>query len=256
MLLARDFREQAREALKGKWALAVGTGFIASMLGVYTALGSGSGSSSSSDIPLTEEQIASLPEEVIIVLGIIMVVLGIIALFALVFALVQFIIGGAVTLGYVKFNLSLIDGKEAKFSDLFSQFDRFGQAFLLQLLRNIFIVLWTLLLIIPGIIATYRYAMAPYIMAENPGMTALEAIDESKRLMDGNKWRLFCLNFSFIGWDLLCVFFTLGIGYLWLQPYREAAYAAFYRDIKGLRYSDVDAEPHTNYYENSNNYYQ
>lgn len=236
MLLAKDFREEARNALSGKWGVAVGTGFVAGLLGAYTALGSSGGSSSSSSDTASEELYSSLPEEVIVVIA---VVLGLIAMVALIWALVQFIIGGAITLGYVKFNLDLVDGKKVKFSDLFSQFDRFGEGFLLQLLRTIFITLWTLLFIIPGVIATYRYAMAPYILHENPGMSASEAIRQSKEMMDGNKGRLFCLNFSFIGWDLLCVL-TLGIGYLWLQPYREAAYAAFYREISASKYASQD----------------
>ena len=97
-------------------------------------------------------------------------------------------------------------------------------------LRNLFIVLWTFLFIIPGIVKSYSYSMAAYIAAENPEMSATDAINESKLLMDGNKWRLFCLDLSFIGWSILCVF-TLGIGYLFLRPYREAAFAAFYREI-------------------------
>lgn len=72
--------------------------------------------------------------------------------------------------------------------------------------------------------------MTSYILAENPEMSAGEAIDRSEELMKGNKWRLFCLQFSFIGWSILCAF-TLGIGTLWLTPYMEAASAAFYRDI-------------------------
>ena len=91
---------------------------------------------------------------------------------------------------------------------------------------------------IPGIIASYRYAMTPYILLENPGMTANEAIKKSKELMQGNKWRLFCLQFSFIGWSILCVF-TLGIGFLWLVPYMEAANAAFYREISAEKYGRV-----------------
>jgi uncharacterized membrane protein len=172
-----------------------------------------------------------------VILGIIVLLAILVMFVALIMAVVCLILSGPVSLGYVKFNLNLVDNKKAQFSDLFSQFDRFGEAFVMQLLRWIFIILWSLLLLIPGIIATYRYAMAPYILYENPGMSGSEAIEESKRLMDGNKWRLFCLNFSFIGWDILCAL-TLGIGYLWLKPYREAAYAAFYRDIqpKGSAY--------------------
>ena len=73
--------------------------------------------------------------------------------------------------------------------------------------------------------------MTPYILYENPGMKAKEAIKASKALMKGNKWRLFCLEFSFIGWSLIAAI-TLGVGILFLRPYIEAAGAAFYRDIK------------------------
>ena len=90
----------------------------------------------------------------------------------------------------------------------------------------------TLLLIIPGIMASYSYAMTGYILAEHPELTAGEAIAQSKAMMAGNRWRLFCLQFSFIGWDILCAL-TLGIGNLALRPYRHAAEAAFYRELCG-----------------------
>ena len=72
--------------------------------------------------------------------------------------------------------------------------------------------------------------MAPYILYENPGMRPMAALKASKELMRGNKWRLFCLQFSFTGWALLCAL-TAGIGYLWLCPYQETAQASFYRQI-------------------------
>lgn len=231
MLLAADFRERARNALSGNWGVAVGTGFVASLLGAYTALGNSSGGSSSSS-DLSDEDIALLTEEIPQeVLLIIATILGIIAIVAVIYAIATFIIGGPITLGYVKFNLDMVNGYRPSFSDLFSQFHRFGEGFLLQFLRGLFIFLWTLLLIVPGIIATYSYAMAPYILYENPGMSANDAITESKKMMDGNKWRLFCLSFSFIGWQLLSIF-TLGILNLWINPYMEAAYAAFYEELK------------------------
>ena len=116
----------------------------------------------------------------------------------------------------------------------------------------------SLLLFIPGVVKAYSYAMTPYIMAEHPGLTANEAITESRRIMDGNKWRLFCLDLSFLGWELLCTLpmligfslvfaFThsadtvlvllillsipLSAGFFFLHPYEEAAWAIFYRDI-------------------------
>jgi len=128
--------------------------------------------------------------------------------------------------------VKMIRSEQPAFQDLFSAFNMFGRCFLMQLLRSIFTFLWTLLFIIPGIIAVYRYAMAPYLMEEHPDMTAMDAIQGSKQMMTGNKWRLFCLDLSFIGWAFLCTL-SLGIGFLWLIPYQNAARAAFYLELSG-----------------------
>ena len=115
--------------------------------------------------------------------------------------------------------------------------------------KSIFAVLWSLLFVIPGIYAAYGYAMTPYILMENPEMTPNEAITKSKELMDGNRFRLFCLEISFIGWVLLAAFFTLGIGMFWLAPYIEASFAAFYREIKVEKYKrEVKDEPYEGFY--------
>ena len=87
--------------------------------------------------------------------------------------------------------------------------------------------------------------MTPYILADNPDLSPSEALKMSKEMMRGNKWRLFCLGFSFIGWQLLCGL-TLGIGYLWLNPYMAAAHADFYREISGTR-PVIILEPKTDY---------
>jgi len=108
-----------------------------------------------------------------------------------------------------------------------------------KFLRTIYVLLWSLLFVIPGIIASFSYAMTDYILAENPEMSASEAISRSKEMMEGNRFRLFCLEFSFIGWSILCAF-TLGIGNLWLTPYRQAATAAFYREVSGTEYRAYD----------------
>ena len=144
---------------------------------------------------------------------------------------VGFIIGGVIRQGYCLYLLKQHDGTNPEVNDLFSQFHRFGDGFCLALLQGLYIALWSLLFIIPGIIAGYRYAMAPFVLLENPDMTASEAIEASKQMMEGHKTELFLLDLSFIGWDLLCAF-TLGIGHLWLNPYRNAAYAAFFRSFK------------------------
>ena len=98
-------------------------------------------------------------------------------------------------------------------------------------LMNVFIFLWMLLLIIPGIVKIFSYSMTPFILEEHPELSANEAIDHSRAMMKGHKFDLFWLILSFIGWMILCLF-TLGIGYLWLIPYMQTSIADFYEDVK------------------------
>lgn len=98
-------------------------------------------------------------------------------------------------------------------------------------LMGIFISLWTLLFIVPGLVKAYSYAMTPYILAEHPELSANQAIEKSMAMMDGHKFDLFYLHLSFIGWSILCIV-TLGIGFLWLSPYFSASQAAFYKNLK------------------------
>jgi uncharacterized membrane protein len=142
------------------------------------------------------------------------------------------IISGPLSLGLAFLFLNRARREEVKIDSVFKGFNYFLNSFLLGLLRAIFIFLWALLLIIPGIVKSYSYAMSFYIMADNPEMDAMQALKASREMMDGYKWRLFCLDLSFIGWALLCLL-TLGIGFLFLMPYVEAAHIQFYEDIKG-----------------------
>ena len=98
-------------------------------------------------------------------------------------------------------------------------------------LMGFYIFLWSLLLVIPGIIKMFSYSMTPYILEENPELSADEAIDRSRAMMKGHKFDLFWLILSFIGWFILCGL-TLGIGLLWLMPYLNTTMAAFYEDVK------------------------
>ena len=148
-----------------------------------------------------------------------------------IFGFAAFLIGGVLQLGYAEILLKQHDGKQIQFGDLFSKFDSFGTGFAQHFLRGLYAVLWSLLFIIPGIIKGYAYAMTPFILAENPNLTASQAIRQSEDLMDGYKWDLFVLDLTFIGWDLLAVM-TLNLGNIALNPYKNAAYAAFYRQLQ------------------------
>ena len=239
MKYASDFRSIARDALKGRWGIAVIAGLLASLLGAIGATGPQvklniTDNGASINFMFGNQQVYSsvggwVPELNAFIVGgaIYMIVL------ALAMAAVLFVLGSVISLGYSRFNLELVDRQnEAQIGTLFGYFPHWKKAAIAKLLQSVYVVLWSLLLIIPGIMASYSYAMTDYILAEHPDMTASEAIERSKEMMSGNRFRLFCLEFSYIGWSILCGF-TMGIGYLWLRPYKQAAIAAFYREVSG-----------------------
>ncbi len=254
-----EYKRIALEALRGKWKLAVLTGFIAALLG-GSAIGGGFGSSTGEDLAELLRESSAWPQIRPFVTA------ALIALLLL--GLVQLVLGGATQLGYATFNLNLTDGRPVSLRDLFCHYDRLGTGFVMSFLSGLYLFLWSLLLLIPGIVKSYSYAMAPYILAENPGMSANESITASRRMMDGHKWQLFDLHLHFLGWALLCalpavlgVFFVLGpartnysalpwlipfalptfIGMLFLRPYQEAAQAAFYRELAAGQTLPMDA---------------
>ncbi len=236
MKYAADFRSIAREALRGKWLIAVAVGLIAALLGGLGADGpevklnmdmSGSNVSFEYGGQTLFSTNGGLNSE----LGALLAGGAVyIAFAAIVMAVAYFVLGSIVEVGYAKFNLELVDGREAKVDTLFAYFFNWKTTVIARLLQNLYLLLWSLLFIIPGIVASYSYAMTGYILAEHPDLTASEAIERSKEIMYGNRFRLFCLQLSFIGWAILCSF-TFGIGNLWLTPYKQAATAAFYREI-------------------------
>ncbi len=252
MKYAADFRYIAREALRGKWLVAVLTAFVASLIGAQIASGGGGGGSNNNDnnnssgINLNEY---FSPE----VLNFFRIALAALLVYAVISIIITLVIGGAGKLGYARFNLNLVDGKEARISDLFSQFHRLGDGFIMNLLVGIYTFLWSMLFVIPGIIKSFSYAMTPYILSEHPEYNPNYAITVSREMMDGNKFRLFCLNLSFIGWSLLValpsiialaavlmgnflllplILVTI-VGDLFVGAYMEAAQAAFYREVSG-----------------------
>ena len=236
-----EIKATAKEALKGHWFKAIIASFIASLFGAST-LNSFS-FSFEFDLPDTtipeegsdaiaaafnmmtesgsyEQAWAGLTAFILAVLSILFV-----------YSVVMLTIGSAVSIGYSQFNLDLVDGSDLRLGSLFARFGQIGTAICAKFLAALYIGFGFLLFIIPGVRMTYSYAMINFVMAENPDMNAREALRESKRIMKGHKWRLFCLDCSFIIPIILCIF-TLGIGYIWLVPKMNASYAAFYRYAK------------------------
>jgi|TARA_B110001452_G_scaffold105478_1_gene87416 uncharacterized membrane protein len=184
--------QMARKSLKDKWGLAIGT-FVVYMLIIGA-------------IQTTTE------------------------FFPLV-GLLLLAISGPMALGIAIFSINISRNQDARLEQIFQGFNNFNTSLGAYLLMLLFTFLWTLLLIIPGIIAVLSYSMTFYILADDNSIGAMEAIDKSKKMMDGYKWKYFCLGLRFIGWSLLCIL-TLGIGFLWLLPYMQVSMVKFYDDIK------------------------
>ncbi|WP_208422719.1 DUF975 family protein [Latilactobacillus fragifolii] len=158
---------------------------------------------------------------------------------------------GLITLGINFTFLDWLRSKDADFSSLKGAFSVFSKryflgAFLIRILAGIFIFLWTLLFIIPGIIKRYAYSQALYIFKDltdsNPqaDVSFLDCLTKSRALMNGHKFRFFVLQLSFLGWDILAIL-SLGIGFFWLNPYKNATYMAFYKDLAGDQFLQTPA---------------
>lgn len=147
-------------------------------------------------------------------------------------AVAVLLLSGPLMLGFTMVCLAVSRRQGASLPKLFEGFSRFGDSLVLFLLMDIFIFLWSLLLVIPGIIKMYSYSMSWFVLHDRPDLTGNEARKRSMYLMRGHKWRLFCLDFSFLGWYLLSAL-TLGILAFWVTPYHMTARAEFYQELLG-----------------------
>jgi len=148
---------------------------------------------------------------------------------------VGFLLVGPLSVGLSYYLLDFIENKNNgdKFELLIEGLKKsLVNSIVAGLLNMVFVFLWSLLFIIPGIIKALAYSMYPYIIADNPEIDAMEALKQSEEMMRGNKTRLLALFVSFIGWFILCIF-TAGIGLFFLMPYIQTSVANFYVDLRG-----------------------
>ncbi len=221
----RDLMQLARASLQGQWAIAIGAALL------YQVVISG---------------VQFVPY------------LG---------AIVVLLIAGPMLFGFNRFFIQVARKESPDIGRLFDGFKFFGKSLGAYLLMVLFMILWSLLAVLPGIVAaiaipamqhssanailwipiliaagilcilpiiraSLAYSQIFYILSDNPSTGAYEAMELSISMMDGLKWKFFCLGFRFIGWSLLCLL-TCGIGFLWLYPYIMTSYAHFYEDIRG-----------------------
>ncbi len=225
---AADFRAKARRALEGHWFVAIIAGLIATMLGAASGF-TFNFNFESSDFEGSTEGLNSFAPQLDPDITI-PVLIGI-CVAMLVYVAIMYVIASVVSVGYAEFNLDLVDGYTPRIRTLFSHFGQTKTAVVAGLMIFVRVLIGTIFFIIPGIIIAFKYACVYYIIAENPGISAKEALEKSKEVMWHNKWRYFCLSLSFIGWHLLSAL-TLGIASIWVVPYCQAAYAIFYREIQ------------------------
>ncbi len=157
-----------------------------------------------------------------------------------------FVFTGIFAFGWTTILLHIMRREEAGVMDLFSAFSSdFVRSFLAGILHTIYIFLWTLLFIIPGLVKSYSYAMTYFIMNDDKSVGANDAITKSREMMNGHKMELFMLDLSFIGWMFLSLF-TFGILLFWVIPYMNLAHAEFYRRLKGEDSVVVEVENSAN----------
>lgn len=145
---------------------------------------------------------------------------------------------GGFTLSFAFISKKLYYNELLNDNDLYFGFQDFAKGFILYLLQSLFISLWSLLFIIPGIIKSFAYSMAYFIQIDNPNLKATECLDRSQKMMMGHKWDYFCLIFSYLGWVLLSCL-TFGILLIWVLPKMNQASYLFYQSIKGISEEEV-----------------
>lgn len=155
---------------------------------------------------------------------------------------VSILVTPAFLLGTIYVYIDLVGNKEVKATRVFDGFNSYGRAILLALLQGVFTFLWALLLIVPGIIKAISYSQGMYLIATHPEMSASEAMNESKRMMQGHKWEYFVLILSFIWWGLLFVV-SCGIASIYVTPYFQATLTDYYYDLYAKTHEEKKAEP-------------
>lgn len=148
------------------------------------------------------------------------------------------ILTGPLMLGYAIWGINIVRNDWFKLDNLFEGFKNFGNSLATFLLSVLFILLWTLLLIIPGIIKALAYSQALFILADEPDLAAMDALRKSEAMMNGNKTKFFLLHLVFMLLSIACIF-TLGIGFLFLFPYIQVTKAKFYIEVRKNYYAQV-----------------
>lgn len=226
MWTRKELKDQAKTGLKRNYWRSVVIGLLVSLVYAGTAA---NGKSSVDDGALSEAFSGMSSGEVLIAIG---VLLGALLTACLISAVFHAVIYNPLKVGISGYCIQALNGDAVLGALSVGYKPRFAAKIWTLFLRDLYVVLWGLLLVIPGIVKSYSYRMVTYILAENPELTAKEALNRSRAMMRGNKWNAFVLDLSFLGWNILSAC-TLGIlGVFYVQPYQMLTDAALYERLK------------------------
>ena len=196
-----ELKANAKEQLRGKWAVAIGTVLVANIL-------------------IDSDVMYKVSEK-----------FGLIGL-SISCSLISLFLGGVISVGLCKFLLDMTTKREEpRFETLFSQFNIYLKTLGLNILITLSVCIGTILFIVPGIIVGLMFSQSYYILSEDPSKSITQCIKESVDMMNGHKWDLFYLELTFIGWWLLTAI-TVGIAGLWVAPYVKVTETNFYLSDK------------------------
>lgn len=218
MKTIKEYKNDALSALKGNWAQAVLAAFAVMVMSElsYVILWG-----------FERLTVSSIVEKGAWVMPVIMGFMTVVTLSYTFFLILPVTVGMANSFNrlYFKSEGNVLENlKSLSFSDC-------GRSIAGMLMMSVVTGLYSLLLWVPGVIASLALFLEPYILKDNPELSIMDTLRLSRKMMEGHKWQLFKLQLSFIGWILLCAL-TLGIGFLWLIPYMMTTMAAFYQDVK------------------------
>lgn len=224
-----ELKSRGKQAFRANYWQSVAVSFVMAIFAGGTA-SAASNRVQSTTSEVTVEGAGVSPEQAAFLAA---VVLGVIFTVGIVGSIVHAPLANPIEVGGRRFFEKNANDPTTQFNTMFEGFQDYGRVLVTMLIRDVFILLWTLLLIIPGAMKAYSYRLVPYLVKDRPELSPMEVLAESEALMRGNRWQAFVMDLSFLGWLLLGVV-TLNLGNIfWTNPYMNATDAALYQELTG-----------------------
>lgn len=224
-----ELKSRGKQAFRANYWQSVAVSFVMAIFAGGTA-SAASNRVQSTTSEVTVEGAGVSPEQAAFIAA---VVLGVVFTVGIVGSIVHALLANPIEVGGRRFFEKNANDPTTQFNTMFEGFQDYGRVLVTMLIRDVFILLWTLLLIIPGAMKAYSYRLVPYLVKDRPELSPMEVLAESEALMRGNRWQAFVMDLSFLGWLLLGVV-TLNLGNIfWTNPYMNATDAALYQELTG-----------------------